>query len=289
MSDHTAEASREADEKVLPSPDSRELTELLPSSSHVDIYRYLYLHREAPPTMQEIREHIAELTGKPAPAQTDRRVRDLRAYFDIKAEGRGNHFRYALRGWRRDRLSSLRNQVSDRVRAQVLAPQRCIMCGKTPRDHGVLLEVDHKLPYNWGGSDDIQNLQPLCRQCNAGKRDWYATYDHYAEEIRQAAQYEEPHRRIGELLKAFHSDWVPSDLIEVVASLRQYQDDWQKRLRELRTLGWRIPVKKAKDPQLGRFVTWYRAESWVEWPSGPIRAEITRLEKEARIRKNAAS
>jgi hypothetical protein len=40
---------------------------------------------------------------------------------------------------------------------------------------------------------------------------------------------------------------VPSDLIGVVASAKQYQEDWQKRLRELRTLGWMIEYRREND------------------------------------------
>jgi hypothetical protein len=88
----------------------------------------------------------------------------------------------------------------------------------------------------------------------------------------------EPYSRIGELLKAFRGDWVPSSLIGVVASMQQYQEDWQKRLRELRFLGWEIPSKRAKDRVTGRTNTWYRVEHWEPWPEGSIRAEVTRLD-----------
>ena len=37
--------------------------------------------------------------------------------------------------------------------------------------HQRALEVDHILPRNHGGSDDLSNLQALCFRCNAGKRD----------------------------------------------------------------------------------------------------------------------
>lgn len=55
---------------------------------------------------------------------------------------------------------------------------RCAYCGKwcgrsggdniriKPND---LMEVDHIVPWSKGGSDEIYNLQPLCRPCNRGK------------------------------------------------------------------------------------------------------------------------
>lgn len=45
---------------------------------------------------------------------------------------------------------------------------RCVSCGKRAED-GAILEVDHILPRSRGGSDDIANLQTLCRECNIGK------------------------------------------------------------------------------------------------------------------------
>ena len=37
--------------------------------------------------------------------------------------------------------------------------------------HQRALEVDHIVPKNQGGSDDLSNLQALCFRCNAGRRD----------------------------------------------------------------------------------------------------------------------
>lgn len=42
---------------------------------------------------------------------------------------------------------------------------RCVCCGKKKN-----LEPDHVVPLARGGTNDIANIQPLCRQCNASKR-----------------------------------------------------------------------------------------------------------------------
>jgi diadenosine tetraphosphate (Ap4A) HIT family hydrolase len=57
------------------------------------------------------------------------------------------------------------------IRYEVLkqAKGRCQLCGVD--GEGKALEVDHILPRNNGGSDDLSNLQALCYSCNATKRD----------------------------------------------------------------------------------------------------------------------
>lgn len=47
---------------------------------------------------------------------------------------------------------------------------RCQMCGATAKD-GATLEIDHITPVAKGGGNDADNLQVLCRDCNAGKSD----------------------------------------------------------------------------------------------------------------------
>ena len=46
---------------------------------------------------------------------------------------------------------------------------RCELCGVSADKKA--LEVDHIVPRNKGGSDDLSNLQALCYSCNAAKRD----------------------------------------------------------------------------------------------------------------------
>ena len=46
---------------------------------------------------------------------------------------------------------------------------KCLSCGRSAREDRVLLEVDHIIPRSRGGSDDMINLQTLCKKCNIGK------------------------------------------------------------------------------------------------------------------------
>jgi hypothetical protein len=59
----------------------------------------------------------------------------------------------------------------------VLARDRwkCLSCGRSAQEDGVVLEVDHIIPRSKGGSDDISNLQTLCKKCNVGKSNKDAT------------------------------------------------------------------------------------------------------------------
>jgi diadenosine tetraphosphate (Ap4A) HIT family hydrolase/5-methylcytosine-specific restriction endonuclease McrA len=61
--------------------------------------------------------------------------------------------------------------VSGTIRYEVFkrAGTRCEACGISNEDKA--LEVDHIIPRNKGGTDDVSNFQALCYSCNAMKRD----------------------------------------------------------------------------------------------------------------------
>jgi ATP adenylyltransferase len=61
--------------------------------------------------------------------------------------------------------------ISGTIRYEVLkrAKFHCELCGITADEKA--LEVDHILPKNKGGADDLSNFQALCYSCNAMKRD----------------------------------------------------------------------------------------------------------------------
>jgi hypothetical protein len=92
--------------------------------------------------------------------------------------------------------------------------------------------------------------------------------------------------RIGELLKAVGvGNRTPSPLLEVVAD----QDDWQKRLRELRypVIGWDIETKLYKSPS-GKKRSDYILRSYRPWPDDPS-GKIRRFEQKRKQRNKSES
>jgi 5-methylcytosine-specific restriction endonuclease McrA len=257
----------------LPTPDSAALLALKLSYQAREVYGLLYASRDNPLTMREIRDRLHEIGTQ---EQLDRRRRELNRYFDIEHVRNGVETAYRLVA-PKPRSDDADLGISERERAQVLRYGRCAMCGKTPLEDHVKLQVDHKIPKDWGGTDDVDNLQPLCEECNRGKKNLFRTYEEYAPQIVSAIGFTEPHKRIGEFLKALYPQEVRSDVLELVASRNTYQEDWQKRLRELRVLGWRITVRRQKEDMRTR--VYYRLEESQPWPVGSVRAEITRREK----------
>jgi predicted transcriptional regulator len=261
----------------LPKPDSAELKKLLPTTLHQTIYEALYELRKTPPTMKEVQEFVRAKLGDDAADQThfSKRVRELRDHFDIPNPKPSEGYRYEMRG--RLAQSKADVKIDKKTRAAVLKFKRCEMCGRTPAEDGVRLHVDHKIPRQWGGKTELENLQALCSECNEGKKAFFATFDEHADKLAAAVSHDEPHRRIGELLKAFAPDEIRSDVIELAASAKQYQEDWHKRMRELRELGWEYEARKQKDER-GRIRSYYRLTKWEPWPDGNIAAEIKQRE-----------
>jgi hypothetical protein len=62
------------------------------------------------------------------------------------------------------------SRVSPKLRMDILARDEytCQICG-ADRGTGAILEIDHIHPVSRGGTNDPNNLQVLCRDCNAGK------------------------------------------------------------------------------------------------------------------------
>ncbi len=47
----------------------------------------------------------------------------------------------------------------------------CQYCGRSPKEDGVKLVVDHIIPISKGGTNEMSNLITACGDCNRGKSD----------------------------------------------------------------------------------------------------------------------
>jgi hypothetical protein len=152
-------------------------------------------------------------------AQLDRRKRDLYKWFRIEKRRDGGRTIYYYKGRRKTPLAT--GSVSQKLRAEVLnaAHGKCGLCGQTIEKHGITLVVDHKIPRDWGGGDERENLWAICEDCNQGKKNFFDSQD--GDLMRRVMGYESVHMRLGELLKAFKGNPVSSRLLEFVAQ----QDD----------------------------------------------------------------
>ena len=222
----------------------------------------------------------------------DRRKRELKKWFVIKKDtativvsGRKKKvILYSYAGVRREVVDE--GQISLKERAEVIhsAHGRCQMCGKSVEQHGIALVVDHKKPRDWGGTNDRDNLWAICEECNAGKKAYFSSLHVDAELMKGVSSHDSVHVRIGELLKAVGvGKRTSSQLIDVVAD----QDDWQKRLRELRypVIGWEIDTKLYRADS-GKKQCDYILRSFKAWPNDPS-GIIRRFENERKKRNSA--
>jgi len=64
-----------------------------------------------------------------------------------------------------------RDPIPAQLRFSVLLRDgfRCRYCGRTAREPGVVLHLDHTVPLAAGGATDEDNLLTACSECNLGK------------------------------------------------------------------------------------------------------------------------
>ncbi len=222
----------------------------------------------------------------------DRRKRDLKKWFVVEKDlativvsGKDRKVTlYKYAGVRRKVVDQ--GQISLKERAEVIhgAHGRCQMCGKSVEQPGITLVVDHKKPRDWGGTNDRVNLWAICEECNAGKKAYFSSLHVDAELMKKVMAHTSVHVRIGELLKAVGvGKRTSSQLIDVVAD----QDDWQKRLRELRypVIGWEIDTKLYR-AESGKKQCDYILRTFKAWPKDPS-GIIRRFETERKKHNSA--
>lgn len=56
------------------------------------------------------------------------------------------------------------------------AGYKCQACGSKPnKNNDIVLQIDHIIPISLGGTNNISNLQVLCKECNESKRNNFFT------------------------------------------------------------------------------------------------------------------
>jgi len=212
----------------------------------------------------------------------DRRLRGLDPFYIIERSRQGRRTIYKLIG---DRPAGEWDYgvISKDLRAKIYQRdgRRCKMCGKTVAEDHVKLHIDHKIPREWGGETVEENLEALCSGCNEGKKNYFASFD--ADVMSEILENKNVHHRIAALLKVKMGEWIDSDLLEFVANFEDYQDDWQRRLRELRACGLEIEQRNRKEER--RVHSYYRIERWVELPKN-VAAVAREQERKNRLAKN---
>ena len=126
------------------------------------IYRVLYENRcKEPLTMQEIRAHLAGVPHE----QLQRRRRELNSYFviDKMSKGRETAFRLVERKAHlpRRRIGCRRGTVPPCSRP---GSAQCATAQRWRTESSFRWTI--RFPVTGEGTDDLENLQPLCEECN---------------------------------------------------------------------------------------------------------------------------
>lgn len=171
--------------------------------------------------------------------------------------------------------------VTEKLRAAAIhrASGRCQMCGLSVEEDGIKLQADHRIPRSWGGVSELENLWAVCESCNRGKRNFFASFDD--EEMREILACTSVYERISHTLRMHFGQPVAADYLAFVANFNDYQEDWQKRLRELRypIIGTRIQVMVRKEGKRRR--AYYTMTQWAELAPDHAR-QIKEYEKSRR-------
>ena len=120
--------------------------------------------------------------------------------------------------------------INKKLRAMILTRDNstCQMCGKTVKDDGVKLVIDHVIPLNWGGKTELDNLQALCESCNEGKKAFVkGENSELMEDISKASNAKE---RLRLYFEYYYNIPIGVDKLSVIARTR----DWTRQLRMLR-------------------------------------------------------
>ncbi len=186
------------------------------------VLEYLKLHLNEWTHNQQLRD----LTGLNDVPRTIRLLRQEGWQIEVRGDGY-----VKLVSPEKGEARGERKSISGRLRYQILHESgfRCQACGKTVEEDKIKLVVDHRLPVDWGGLNDITNLQALCEECNIGKQAWVA--DKSSEDMKEIMSRQSVAQRIEALFDKYPNEDIPSQMIRMVS---KEAFDWQRALRGIR-------------------------------------------------------
>jgi hypothetical protein len=185
-------------------------------------------------TLEYLRKHVGEwihnqelrnLSGLNDVPRTVRLLRQEGWKIDVRGDGY-----VMLTSLEKGVTRGERKAISEKVRYQVFSRDffRCKACGRGA-DNGVKLTVDHIIPVDWGGTNDIKNLLTLCEECNRGKKAWVDSVP--SEAMKEVMDKQTVESRIETLFDRFPNQDIPSTMIQLVSKGAL---DWQRALRRIR-------------------------------------------------------
>jgi 5-methylcytosine-specific restriction endonuclease McrA len=98
---------------------------------------------------------------------------------NVKAEQFLSHVDKKIKDSKMSSKDFYKSQQWRLLRAKVLEKYecKCMMCGHSPKEHGIVIHVDHIKPRSTHPHLQLRedNLQLLCEDCNLGKSNFYST------------------------------------------------------------------------------------------------------------------
>ena len=170
-------------------------------------------------------QELRSLSGLNDVPRTVRLLRQEGWKIDVRGDGY-----VMLISLERGTARGTRKAISERVRYEVFSRDdfRCQACGRGAKN-GVKLTVDHIVPVDWDGTNDISNLHTLCDECNRGKKAWVDSVPSQA--MKEIIDKQTVGQRIEALFDQFPNQEIPSSMIRLVS---KGAFDWQRALRGVR-------------------------------------------------------
>jgi 5-methylcytosine-specific restriction endonuclease McrA len=151
---------------------------------------------------------------------------------------------YILHSKTKTGIEKKRSSINNKLRYAILQRDnsQCQRCGKTIQDN-IKLEIDHKIPVDWGGTNDPDNLWTLCNICNGGKKHFYQDFDKkiMTEVLKEKSGY----ARLKRFFELNPNIIFEPIKLEIISGIR----DWTRTIRNMRTkeglnITWCSPNKE---------------------------------------------